>query len=144
MRTFTRSSLRGLAGFALAFVVVCLFHSSLGAQSQQPAKDPAKQTSEVEQLKQRLLQLEQVVSDLKGQINAIEDAKTKPAAPAIANAAYSEPVNPAPSEPQETQNNNGKGESTFQIYGFAMLDAGYQVKQADPNWFDTMRPVKLP
>jgi hypothetical protein len=116
----------------------------LGAQTQQPAKDPAKQTSEVEQLKQRLLQLEQVVSDLKGQINAIEDAKTKPPAPAIANAAYSEPLNPVPPESQETQNNNGKGESTFQIYGFAMLDAGYQVKQADPNWFDTMRPVKLP
>jgi hypothetical protein len=25
-----------------------------------------------------------------------------------------------------------------------MLDAGYQFKQADPNWFDTVRPVKLP
>src|SRR4029077_852775 len=36
------------------------------------------------------------------------------------------------------------GESTFSIYGFAMLDAGYQFKQADPNWFDTVRPVKLP
>jgi hypothetical protein len=32
----------------------------------------------------------------------------------------------------------------FQIYGFAMLDMGYQFKQADPNWFDTVRPVKLP
>ncbi|HEX3083558.1 MAG TPA: DcaP family trimeric outer membrane transporter, partial [Pyrinomonadaceae bacterium] len=37
-----------------------------------------------------------------------------------------------------------KGESTFTVYGFAMLDAGYQFKQADPNWFDTVRPVKLP
>jgi hypothetical protein len=30
------------------------------------------------------------------------------------------------------------------IYGFAMLDMGYQTKQNDPNWFDVVRPVKLP
>jgi hypothetical protein len=30
------------------------------------------------------------------------------------------------------------------IYGFAMVDAGYDLKQTDPNWFDTERPTKLP
>ena len=30
------------------------------------------------------------------------------------------------------------------IYGFAMLDMGYQTKQNDPNWFDVLRPTKLP
>jgi hypothetical protein len=30
------------------------------------------------------------------------------------------------------------------IYGFAMLDTGYQAKQNDPNWFDVLRPTKLP
>jgi len=30
------------------------------------------------------------------------------------------------------------------IYGFAMLDMGYQSKQNDPNWFDVVRPTKLP
>jgi hypothetical protein len=30
------------------------------------------------------------------------------------------------------------------IYGFAMLDMGYQAKQNDPDWFDVVRPVKLP
>jgi hypothetical protein len=30
------------------------------------------------------------------------------------------------------------------IYGFAMLDMGYQAKQNDPNWFDVLRPTKLP
>jgi hypothetical protein len=30
------------------------------------------------------------------------------------------------------------------IYGFAMLDMGYQAKQNDPNWFDVVRPTKLP
>jgi len=30
------------------------------------------------------------------------------------------------------------------LYGFAMLDMGYQTKQNDPNWFDVVRPTKLP
>jgi outer membrane DcaP-like protein len=34
--------------------------------------------------------------------------------------------------------------STFEIYGFAMLDIGHDFKQIDPNWSDTMRVTKLP
>jgi hypothetical protein len=30
------------------------------------------------------------------------------------------------------------------LYGFAMLDMGYDVNQNDPAWFDVMRPTKLP
>jgi len=30
------------------------------------------------------------------------------------------------------------------IYGAAMLDMGYQSGQNDPNWFDVLRPTKLP
>jgi len=30
------------------------------------------------------------------------------------------------------------------LYGFAMLDMGYQAKSNDPNWFDVVRPTKLP
>ena len=30
------------------------------------------------------------------------------------------------------------------IYGFAMLDMGYQSGQNHPDWFDTLRPTKLP
>jgi hypothetical protein len=36
------------------------------------------------------------------------------------------------------------GPSQFEIYGFAMLDMGYQTKQNDPAWFDVLRPTKLP
>jgi hypothetical protein len=32
----------------------------------------------------------------------------------------------------------------FDIYGFIMMDMGYQTKQNDPNWFDVVRPTKLP
>jgi hypothetical protein len=30
------------------------------------------------------------------------------------------------------------------IYGFAMMDMGYEAGQTDPNWFDVLRPTKLP
>jgi len=33
---------------------------------------------------------------------------------------------------------------TMDIYGFIMMDAGYNVNQTDPNWFDIVRPTKLP
>jgi hypothetical protein len=33
--------------------------------------------------------------------------------------------------------------STFDVYGFAMLDAGYNNGQIHPDWFDVVRPTKL-
>ena len=32
----------------------------------------------------------------------------------------------------------------FEVYGFAMMDAGYDVKQINPAWFDALRVTKLP
>jgi hypothetical protein len=32
----------------------------------------------------------------------------------------------------------------FQLYGFAMTDIGYNAKQIHPDWFDVVRPTKLP
>src|SRR6478672_11924137 len=37
-----------------------------------------------------------------------------------------------------------KDKPRFDVYGFAMLDTGYQFNQNDPNWFDVVRPTKLP
>lgn len=37
-----------------------------------------------------------------------------------------------------------KPKPRMDIYGAAMLDMGYQSGQNDPNWFDVVRPVKLP
>src|SRR4051812_32060337 len=34
--------------------------------------------------------------------------------------------------------------SSFELYGTAMVDAGYNFNTIDPNWFDVMRPSKLP
>lgn len=44
--------------------------------------------------------------------------------------------------PADTQKPNP--ENTFNVFGFVMLDSGYNVEQIDPNWFDVMRPTKLP
>jgi hypothetical protein len=38
-----------------------------------------------------------------------------------------------------------QGDKTkMEVYGFAMLDMGYQTGQNDPDWFDVLRPTKLP
>src|ERR1700716_3099494 len=142
MKTNGRSGWRGLGGFALSLVALLLLQSSyMFAQTPQTAK----QTTDVDQLKQRLQQLEQTVMELKGQLAAIEETKKTPPA-AIVQATYSE--SPAPAETAAVPNakppDDAKGESTFTTYGFAMLDAGYQFKQNDPDWFDVVRPVKLP
>src|SRR5215469_4888574 len=42
------------------------------------------------------------------------------------------PLPPSPAKPE------------FEIYGFAMLDMGYDFGQIDPAWFDVERPTKLP
>jgi DcaP outer membrane protein len=32
----------------------------------------------------------------------------------------------------------------FNLYGFVMMDAGYQTKQGHPDWYDVLRVTKLP
>src|SRR5688572_9519472 len=137
------------AGLTLALATLLLFPSATAyAQTQETTKPASQETtkpsSEVDQLKQRLQQLEQIVVELKGQIDAIETKKSS--TPAIVEATYSQPATPEETpatEPAKPQDNT-KGESTFTVYGFAMLDAGYQFKQNHPDWFDVIRPTKLP
>src|SRR3954464_5210580 len=31
-----------------------------------------------------------------------------------------------------------------EVYGYILADAGYNINSIDPNWFDVMRPTKLP
>src|SRR3954453_960980 len=54
------------------------------------------------------------------------------AAPATGSASAARAQAPADDKP------------TFDIYGFAMLDMGFDFKQNDPNWLDVVRPAKLP
>jgi DcaP outer membrane protein len=66
---------------------------------------------------------------------AIAEAAAATAA-ATAEAAPQEAAEPTPEEVEAG--------TTFSVYGFAMLDMGYQTKQNDPDWFDVLRPTKLP
>ena len=135
-----------VATFAIALIATVSIYGRVIGQTQAPeTKKPQtaeeKKQSEVEQLKQRLQQLEDTVRELKGQISAIEETKTTEAAPKVLDAVYNEPAAPADPAPKPE---DAKGESTFQVYGFAMMDAGYQFKQNHPDWFDVIRPTKLP
>src|SRR5262245_313408 len=38
----------------------------------------------------------------------------------------------------------GSEKGRMELYGFAMLDMGYEKNQSDPDWFDVLRPTKLP
>ena len=144
MKTNTAFSWRTPAIFMLCLAGFLSFHTR-PASAQTPETPP---TPEVEQLKKRLQQLEQTVLELKTQIGAIEEKKKAPAS-SIVEATYSQPATPpaadaATETTAKPQDDGARGESTFEIYGFAMLDAGYQFKQNDPNWFDVIRPTKLP
>lgn len=48
----------------------------------------------------------------------------------------------SPTDRTEAQEKEEKPE--VDIYGFAMMDLGYNFGQIDPNWFDVVRPTKLP
>jgi hypothetical protein len=46
--------------------------------------------------------------------------------------------------PAFAQDDPKDGGTEMEVYGFIMLDTGYQANQNDPDWFDTLRPTKLP
>lgn len=39
---------------------------------------------------------------------------------------------------------DGEKQKTMEIYGFIMMDAGYNFDQIHPDWYDVVRPTKLP
>ena len=129
--------MRTIKSAGLALTLLFLFGISGNTVAQ--TEETKKQTPEVEELKQRLQQLEETVQQLKGQIGALEEQKTVK----VVEATYSEPAVSAAAPPAKPQD-DPPGERTFEVYGFAMLDAGYQFKQNHPDWFDVIRPVKLP
>jgi hypothetical protein len=47
-------------------------------------------------------------------------------------------------EAEAEDQDSADAKPTMEIYGFAMLDSGYQAGQNDPDWFDVVRPTKLP
>jgi hypothetical protein len=120
-----------------------VFAAVLGTFNVASAQDTPAQT-DVQQMKDRLKQLEDTVRELKGQLEVIEEKKKADSADAAAAAAAT-PLPETPAKPAEivpTDDTNGR--TAMAIYGFAMLDAGYDFKTSNPNWYDVIRPTRLP
>ena len=140
--------------------------SAVGAQTPVPAQqtsDEKKPNSKVEksdetadekEIREKLKRLEETVNELKGQLDSLQAAKNNPK-PAITDAVYSpsaaavsgttQPVSKPDPDPNDAGAKAAKApNSTFEVYGFAMLDAGYQFRQNHPDWFDVIRPTRLP
>jgi hypothetical protein len=112
---------------------------AIAAQAQSQDSPPP----DLQQLNEKLQQLERGMQVLRGQINAVEQSQKPPGAAANVSpytAAASQPAAAPPAEGAE----KAKGKSSLDIYGYVMLDSGYDFKQVDPNWFDVVRPTKLP
>ena len=70
-----------------------------------------------------------------------------PATPAPSRAPPHPPRRPTPPipAPQATSTTvDVTSAPRLEIYGAAMLDMGFEANQSDPDWFDVMRPTKLP
>jgi hypothetical protein len=119
----------------------------LSADRPARAQESEKVSPEVQQLKEKLQKLEQTVQELKTQLAGMEQPRIAPAVAKPVQPESSPAVTPPTEKPaatSSTKQEEKKGESTFQLYGFAMLDFGYQFKQNHPDWFDVVRPTKLP
>jgi hypothetical protein len=115
-----------------------LFFTMLGRVPARAQEQPSL-SPEMQQMQKKLELLESEILELKRQMSAVaQPAKTPAVEP---NAAVS--VASQGAKPEEKSEAPGTG-STVDFYGFVMLDSGYQFGANDPNWFDVMRPTKLP
>jgi len=127
------------------FTTVMLFLSVLSTLSIEPARAQSPdREQEIQNLKDKLQQMDQMMGEVKAQIKALEQRPSVTVAPAPAQVpaqvvAQKPKDQVVPLESQITEEKN-----SLDIYGFAMLDSGYDFKQVDPAWFDVVRPTKLP
>ena len=118
---------RTTIGPALLIIsLLSIWSGPLQAQSQ-------NRTQDIQQLKDKLQQLDQMMGEVKAQINALERESAQPS-----------PSAPPPPASAPVEAKKKESESTFSVYGHVQLDSGYNFGQIDPNWFDVVRPTKLP
>lgn len=135
----------------------------------QAGQPQATQSQDTQQLRDQLRKLEQETEELKSRLAAIEDKSSgkpqvvnatssisdrapgqKNEKPAEATVAVSSPGStsatgrPQDAPPQPPPPDEKVDKPEMEIYGFTMLDMGYDFGQIDPNWFDVERPTKLP
>ena len=124
------------------------------AQPRETPPSPEQQAEDVQQLRVKLQQLEQMMDEVKGKLNELEGQPAShhaseggPSNSLVSSVtsvgAYGAAVGTPPLGKQADQKKSGS-ESTMDIYGFVMMDSGYNFGTIDPNWFDVVRPTKLP
>jgi hypothetical protein len=113
-----------------------IFLPAVWAQAQSEDSHP----QDLQQLKAKLQKLDQEMQELKAQIDAVEQAKKSSAVPTTTTSSVPTGATgrPAKETKQAEEKNN------LDLYGFIMLDTGYDSKTNDPDWFDVVRPTKLP
>jgi len=145
----------------ICFIALLLFAVSAIPIQTATAQSQDQRNADIEQLKNKLQQLDQMMTEVKGELNALEGTPAPPAAPLVGQrqaegqqtSAPQEPMIAVPSEAIIAQPQAGtvplEGEITerqnsVNFYGFAMLDSGYDFGQVNPNWYDVVRPTQLP
>ena len=151
------------------WAALALSLAALPAFAQTPV-ETQNQKEDVQHLQEQVRQLEQLTQELKARLAALE--KSQPGTPQAMNTSVTQPAAPqnAPppqaasetnsqqtppnevavstppekSAPAQATREKEEPEPRMDIYGYAMLDMGYDFGQNDPNWFDVMRPTKLP
>ena len=114
--------LTGLLSIALLPASFALAQKSAPPPLEEMWRMIKQQQVEIDKLKAQNAQLQEQLEQV---------PKAMAAAPAPAPA-------PAPGVGED------KSATVMEIYGHTMLDMGYQVNQNDPDWFDVVRPTKLP
>jgi DcaP outer membrane protein len=130
----------------LLFALSAIWIQPAQAQSQDD------RAQDIQQLKDKLQQLDQMMNEVRGEISTLEGTAPSPAE-AQKTSAPPEPMVAIPSEAIISQPQAGtvplEGEITerqnsVDIYGFSMVDTGYDFGQINPAWFDVVRPTQLP
>src|SRR6267142_696818 len=122
MNTNHQSQSTKFAGFTL-IAIALLFIPARSLMAQTP--ETKKPSAEVQQLKERLQQLEETVEALKTQLKTMEDEKKTGDAATGEKVATRASTAPATTPEAAPKPDEPMGESTFSVYGFVMLDAGY-------------------
>jgi DcaP outer membrane protein len=122
---------KGMLYAAAAITLACM----QCLQAQTPS------TPDLQVLKAKLQQLEQEMQGLKSEIEAMEQSQPNQLATAVGEL-VSPP--PPPTENAKASTEQEKLEDKIDLYGFVMLDSGYDFKTNNPDWFDVDRPTKLP
>lgn len=137
---------------AVAFLAIltlsAVWSKPLTAQPQSQTRE-----QEIQQLRDRLQQMDLMMDEVKAEINTLERQGQQPAPGTQKAPEKPQGMVAIPSEAVVAQPQAGavplEGEvieekNSLNIYGFAMLDSGYDFGQVDPNWYDVIRPTKLP